>query len=177
MGEGIVILAAFPLTGGWSNLPMKPEFVPLVLRLINHAERRADVDCPAVVAPETIAEIAVSGAWGPASGRVTDEAGHATDVAFEKVGGRLLGAYERTATQGYYRVDVKGARADASHRRRRLRREPRSRGIAIAAGREEDLRQWLSGVKLTVVDASAEGPSRSMARWARGPRFVRACWG
>ena len=67
-GEGIVVLAAFPVDPRWSNLPMKPEFVPLVLRLVAHAARRADLEGPSVVAAGRPAQITADPSWAPAAG-------------------------------------------------------------------------------------------------------------
>ena len=156
-GDGLVLLAAFPATGTWSSLPLKPEFVPLVLRMVSHVERRAEFDMPSVTPPDGAAEITVAAAWNPATATVTDPAGHASDVAFQPVGTRLVGGFERTTLAGYYRVEVKGGKPN----------EPKSGTSALAvnlapeesrlaAASEEDIRRWLPGVSLRVVDASAE---------------------
>jgi hypothetical protein len=156
-GDGRVLLATFPATGSWSSLPLKPEFVPLVLRLVSHAERRAELDAPSVTPPDGVAEITATVAWNPATATVTDPAGHAGDVTFQPVGTRLVGGFERTALAGYYGVEVKGGKPN----------EPKSGKTAfavnlapeesrLAAAPEEDIRRWLPGVSLRVVDASAE---------------------
>ena len=51
-GDGRVLVTAFPLNTRWSNLPMKPEFVPLVLRMISYIRRSAEVTAPSVVAAD-----------------------------------------------------------------------------------------------------------------------------
>jgi hypothetical protein len=156
-GDGQVLLAAFPATGGWSSLPLKPEFVPLVLRMVNHVQRRAELDVPSVTPPDGAAEITVAAAWNPATATVTDPAGHGSDVAFQPLNARLVGGFERTTLAGYYRVEVKGGKPS----------EPKTGTSAfavnlapeesrLAAAGEEDVRRWLPGVSLRIVDASAE---------------------
>jgi hypothetical protein len=156
-GDGLILLAGFPATGEWSSLPLKPEFVPLVLRMVSYVGRRAELDTPSVTPPDGVAEIVVAAAWNPVTATVTDPAGHPSDVAFQPVGTRLVGGFEQTTLPGYYRVEVKGDKPG----------EPKSGTSALAvniapeesrlaAAGEEDIRRWLPGVSLRVVDASAE---------------------
>ena len=46
LGDGKVMLSAFPAHPRWGNLPLKPDFVPLMLRLVGHAEHRPEVEAP-----------------------------------------------------------------------------------------------------------------------------------
>ncbi len=62
-GEGTLILSAFPAHPRWTNLPTKPDFVPLVLRLVSHLQRRPEADAPSVVAADAVAEITAALAW------------------------------------------------------------------------------------------------------------------
>ena len=134
-GDGLVFLAAFPATGEWSNLPLKPEFVPLILRLVNHVKRRAELDAPTVVLPDGLAEITVAAAWSPVNATVTDPAGHSGELAFQQVGNWLVGGFERTTLPGYYRVEVQGGKANAAKRAGGgVRRQPRPGGIAACRG-------------------------------------------
>jgi hypothetical protein len=112
-GEGIVLLSAFPANAKWSNLPLKPEFVPLLLRMVNHVEHRPGLEAPSVVAPEGHAEIGVARDWEPVAGKVTDVAGHSSPLEFRQSDNRWLCAVEGTADKGYYTVDVKGGQAES----------------------------------------------------------------
>jgi hypothetical protein len=138
-------------------LPLKPEFVPLLLRMVNHAERRAEFEAPSVVSADGAAEIAVDAKWSPAVATITDVEGHTADVKFERAGSRLVGGFERTSLKGYYTIEVRGGRAE----------QPKSAATAFAvnlspeesqfiAADENQLRGWLPGADVKVIDASAE---------------------
>ncbi|HUY93461.1 MAG TPA: vWA domain-containing protein [Pirellulales bacterium] len=155
--DGAVLVAAFPMHAKWTNLPLKPEFVPLVLRLVNHLEHRPELETPSVVPADGVAEIAVAGEWSPLSGRVIDGEQRSTDLEFKRAGSRFVSGYEQTSQKGYYAVEVKGGRVE----------QPK-RGAAefavnlapdeseFAAASEAELSEWFPGVKLSFVDASAE---------------------
>lgn len=156
-GNGRVVISAFPLNTKWTNLPMKPEFVPLVLRMISHVKRLNDVNGPSVVPADGVAEFVVSQQWAPASGKVTDISGRVTPVAFQRSNSRLVGAFERTIEQGYYTLEVKGGRAEQPHK------GEVSFAVNLAPGESDfsrltgpQLSDMLPAVKVTTVDASAE---------------------
>ena len=71
-----MLLAGFPANAKWTNLPLNGvEFVPLMLQMVNYAQRRADAEGPDVVAADDPATFSVSNAWSPVSGEVTDPDG------------------------------------------------------------------------------------------------------
>jgi hypothetical protein len=157
-GEGIVVVAGFPANTRWTNLPMKPAFVPLVLRLVNHLAQRPDLGGPTVVSAGTAAEIAAGPSWAPAKGKVIDTVGTETPLEFQWSGTRLLGVFEGTEQKGYYTAEVMGG-DDPNHPRTGLVQ------FAVNLAREESdsqrvgqnqLREWLRDDRLTVVDASAQ---------------------
>lgn len=111
-GEGRMLIAAFPASSKWSNLPLKPEFVPLLLRMVAHVEHRPGLESPSVVPPVGKAELGVAKDWEPVRGSVTDPAGHTTPLEFRQSGSRWLTAVEQTTEKGYYRVDVRGGGND-----------------------------------------------------------------
>ena len=155
--DGAVLVAAFPAHAKWTSLPLKPEFVPLVLRLVNHLEHRAELEAPSVVPADGAAEIAVAGDWSPLSGRVIDAERHATDLQFKRAGSRFAAGFEQTAQKGYYEIEVKGGRVEQPKRgaaQFAVNLAPDESQFAAAS--EADLREWFSGVKLSFVDASAE---------------------
>jgi hypothetical protein len=157
LGDGTVILSAFPAHTRWTNLPTKPDFVPLVLRLTSHVEHRPEVDVSPVVVADGTAEISVSNTWSPAEASVKDPAGHLLAQPLERSGARLLGAFERTAERGYYTVEVRGSRLG----------QPKAATLAFAVNLapeesdftmlgEKNLHELLPGAELTYIDASAE---------------------
>ena len=181
-GDGLVLLAAFPATGQWSNLPLKPEFVPLVLRMVNHVKRRAELDAPAVVLPDGLAEITVAAAWSPVAATVTDPAGPQR---------RACVSAGRQVAGGRLRADhAAGILSRGGERRQaRTRRKAATAAFAVnlapeesqlAAASQEDIRRWLPDVSLRVVDASAEaqqqfgsvGEGTEIWRWLLAIAFV-----
>ncbi len=156
-GDGLVLLSAFPANPKWSNLPLKPEFVPLVLRMVGHVRRAAELAVPSTVPPGSPAEVVLDGSWAPALGRVTDGKGRVTPLEFERSATRLVGEFERTAEKGYYAVEVKGGRVEqpkAGSAAFAVDLAPEESDFAIA--KESQIREWLPTADLAVVDASAE---------------------
>jgi hypothetical protein len=110
-----------------------------------------------VVSAEGVAEIDVAAEWAPVEGKVTDAEQHTTEIEFSRAGSHWVGAYEATALKGYYAVNVKGGRVEQP------KRGATSFAVNLApdesefaAADEEQLREWLPGVKLSMVDATAE---------------------
>lgn len=155
--DGVVVLAAFPLSAKWTNLPLKPEFVPLVLRMVNYVEHRPDVEAPSVVPADGEAQIAVAADWEPVTAKVTDVERHTGDVDFARSGSRWLGGFEKTALRGYYNIDVRGGKVEhPKHGATAFAVNLAPEESQFAAAGEDDFREWFPGVDLKLVDASAE---------------------
>lgn len=157
LGEGIVLVAAFPVSTKWSNLPLKPEFVPLLLRMVNHVQRRPDVEVASVASAEGVTEIAVAKDWAPVSGTITDSAGQSSALAFKRSDARMVAAFEQANKKGYYTVEVNGGSSDP----------PKSGKAVIAVNvvpeesdfltiSESELRKLMPQARVTLVDASSE---------------------
>ena len=156
-GNGRVLLTAFPLNTKWTNLPMKPEFVPLVLRMIGHVKRAADVDGTLVVPADGTAEFVVSQDWAPAQGSVKDAAGRTTPVEFQRSNSRLVGAFDRTVEKGFYELEVTGGQAETLHRgvhRFAVNVAPDESNFLRLT--KPQLEAMLPSARLTTIDASAE---------------------
>jgi hypothetical protein len=156
-GDGIVLLAAFPASPKWSNLPLKPEFVPLVLRIASYVMRRSDVETPSVVPAGGVAEIAVDSRWGVATARVTEPNQRSSVVALERSEGMLAGAFENTAEKGFYAVEVTGGTNEQPRRGTlafAVNLAPDESNFAMIS--PENLRDWLPGVETKLIDASAQ---------------------
>jgi hypothetical protein len=171
LGDGTVVLAAFPAHPRWGNLPLKPDFVPLLLRLVAHAQHRPEAEVSPVVVADGAAEVAVSASWEPAEVSVQDPAGGKADVRMERSGARLLGVFEQTSRRGYYAVEARGGVGGlgpppprAGGRADLLKAASLAFAVNLAPEEsdprllgEAELRQLLpAGVRLTYVDASAE---------------------
>ena len=128
-GDGVVILAAFPATVKWTNLPLKPEFVPLVLRLVSYVTHAPDLGVPSTVPADGAAEISVAGTWAPASGKVTDAKGRGQPDPPRTLGVAAARPVRPDGRQGVLRGRGPGrpARPAAARRRRRSPSTPRPR--------------------------------------------------
>jgi hypothetical protein len=156
-GHGIVLCVAFPPSAKWSNLPLKPEFVPLVLRMASYVMRRADIESPSVVAPGNAAEIAVASQWAPVTARITDPGRRTSVITFERYEGRLAGAFENTAERGYYAVEVAGGSAEQPRKgtvQFAVNLSPDESDFAMIS--QDNLQDWMSGLDVSLIDASAE---------------------
>jgi hypothetical protein len=156
-GDGKVILTGFPANARWTNLPLNGvEFVPLMLQMVNYAQRRADAEGPDVVAADDPATFSVSNAWAPVSGEVTDPEGRKSELTFERFGGRAEAIFEGTRARGFYTAEVRGGRGD---------RRSASLSFAVNLAPEESdtarvtedrVRELLPSAAVTFVDQSAE---------------------
>jgi hypothetical protein len=156
-GDGKVILAGFPANAKWTNLPLNGvEFVPLMLQIVNYAQRRSDAEGPDVVADDDPATFSVTNAWAPVSGVVTDPDGRKTELSFERFGGRAEAIFEGTRSRGFYTAEIHGSRGD---------RRSASLSFAVNLAPEESdttrvtedrVRELLPSAKVTFVDQSAE---------------------
>lgn len=156
-GDGTVLVAAFPANARWSNLPLKPEFVPLVLRLINYAQRRGEVDAPPVALADDPTEISVAKDWAPATGTIADAAGHTRPLTFRRAESRLLATAEGGTQKGYFNIEVNaspGGQARTATATIALNLPAEESAFAPVA--EAELRELMPSVRLTMVDGTAE---------------------
>jgi hypothetical protein len=166
-GDGLVVLAAFPANAKWTNCPLKPEFVPLVLRLVGHVERRPEVETPSVVPAGGTAEISVARGWEPVEGRVTFMNGSpGPPLSFERSGSRMLAAYEKADEPGYYTVEVRGSQAKNGRAGFAVNLAPEESDFTLLG--DKQLRELLPSAKVTVVDASAEAQQLQGSLGERG---------
>jgi hypothetical protein len=166
-GDGLLVLAAFPANAKWTNCPLKPEFVPLVLRLVGHVERRPEVETTSVVPGGGTAEISVARTWEPVEGRVTYmNSSPSPPLSFERSGGRVLAAYEKTDEPGYYTVEVRGSQAKNGRAGFAVNLAPEESDFTMIG--EKQLQELLPSAKVTVVDASAEAQQLQGSLGERG---------
>ena len=176
-GKGRVLLSAVPFDATWSNLPLQPEFVPLVLRMVAHVKRRPAANVAAVVPAEGTAEISVDESWEDVSGSVVGvppsggssepsrrrpaKAGTPTTLEFERDESRFIAAFDNTAEAAFYEVNLTGGSS--------WDRKEETLAFAINTAADESHfdavnHQQLSGllpeVKLTMIDASPEAQQR-----------------
>ena len=106
VGRGRMVVTGLAVTPDWSNLPVHPAFVPLLLRAVQ--EVRPDPPAVAVesVHPYEPAPIRVEERWRRAAVQATDPSGAKTAIETVAGDGRVTGALEDTRRVGYYEFDV-----------------------------------------------------------------------
>jgi hypothetical protein len=106
IGRGRVVASGLAVTPDWSNLPVHPAFVPLLLRAVQTVRP----DPPAVAAesvhPYEPAPIRLDERWKRSVVQATDPAGTKTAIETVAGDGRVTGALEETRRIGYYEFDV-----------------------------------------------------------------------
>ena len=152
-GDGHIVLSAFPFHSKWTNLPMRPEFVPLVLRMVSHVMRQPELSGPSVVMAGGTAEFfAEEASWDPVSAKVTGPGGQISPLEqFQRSRTRLVGAFQRTVYQGFYDVEVRGGSTE------RPKEGRLSFAVNLAAG-ESDFNTLGGNLKRT--DGSVEATER-----------------
>lgn len=106
IGDGRVLVAGFPATPDWSNVPLKPEFVPIMLRSVAHLRRAASVTAPAYVNPHDPAPIHITDRWTNAQVECVDPSGKPHAVKLTRAGRQFVGAFTDTDKTGVYRFKV-----------------------------------------------------------------------
>jgi hypothetical protein len=106
LGKGRALVCGLPATPDWSNLPVHPAFVPLVLRAVQHL--RPD---PPVVAVESVracepAPVRLDVAWRRAVVQVADPTGRARALELVAGDGGAAAALDDTCRLGTYVFDV-----------------------------------------------------------------------
>jgi hypothetical protein len=156
-GDGRVLMTAFPANTRWSNLPLKPEFVPLVLRMVSYVKHRPELDGPAVVPADGRAVFVVAQSWNPVSGTIKDVRGVSTPVEFQRSESRLKGSFARTSEKGFYSLVVQGGRAEQKRQQTiqfAVNLSPEESNFETLT--EAEVKRLLPGVDVTVIDASAQ---------------------
>lgn len=161
MGTGRVVLSALPADPSWSNLPLKSEFVPLLLRTVTYARRRPPVDVLPSVRPGEPATIFLTSRLGRVQADVTTPDGHPTVVNLQRTAEGYVGAMDQTQQRGYYDLTVT------------MPDDPTA-GAAIKAGfavnldveaadfqrlSPQELSDLLTGSKLTQIASRADDPT------------------
>lgn len=157
LGDGTVILSAFPAHMRWTSLPARKDFTPLVMQLANHVARRPPVDAPSVVLADGTAEFTVNGLWGDVKAEVKTPSGRVVDQPFERNGPRLLGSFTETSERGYYTLNVKSKKLEqgkAGDTAFAVNLSPEESDFTMVG--EDQLHELLPSAKLTYADASTD---------------------
>jgi len=106
VGQGRILIASFPATPQWSNLPLKPEFVPVMLRSVAHLQRPAHATAPAAVRPHEPAVIRTTDHWPDAQLQIRNPAGVPETIKLHRSGPAMVAAYPHTDAKGYYEAEL-----------------------------------------------------------------------
>ena len=156
-GEGLVIVAGFPINAQWTNLPSnEAEFVPLMLQLVNYAQKRADVEGPAIVPADQPAEFSISNSWMPAKAIVAPPRQLGREILFTKSGARAAAVFEQTREGGFYTVELvsSGDAAKKATSAFAVNLDPSESETARVS--DEDLKTWLPNARWTFESWTAE---------------------
>jgi len=116
IGRGRVLLSGIPATPDWSNLPLKPEFVPILLRSVAYLRRPAPADATPSVRPGRPAIIRINELWSDARVQAVEPDGKSHTVVLHPSGSRRVGALTDTGQKGYYRFQIAPRTAGAPER-------------------------------------------------------------
>lgn len=155
-GRGKVLLMAFAAEPRWTNLPLRPEFVPLVLQLVRHAARRGMPTLSGAVAAGAVAHITIPETWGAVSGSVTSPAGRTTPLAFARSAHGQVAVFEPAAERGFHQVAAGQPSDPVRSWRAEFAVNIAPEESDFAAVSEAELRSFFPGADVRVVDVSAE---------------------
>ena len=102
VGQGKLLLAGFASTPSWSNLPVKSEYVPLLLRAVAYLRRPASAEAQPSVRPHMPATLHLTERWSDARVQAIDPSGKPHTIELHRTGRRWTGALLETGRKGYY---------------------------------------------------------------------------
>jgi hypothetical protein len=112
-GRGCVVVSGLPVTPDWSNLPVHPAFVPLMLRLVQHLRPAASAVAAESVHPFDPAPIRLHDSWRRAVVQAIGPEGIRRAIPLVAGDEGVTGAYDDTGAVGYYEFDVEPAAGSA----------------------------------------------------------------
>lgn len=159
LGRGRVLVMGVPAAPGWSDLPLKPEFVPLLLRAALHIQRPAEAIAPAVVQPGQTAQLQITGRWPRAQATARGPQGDEHTLDLHRSGHQRIGALHRTHQPGFYRFSI-WPRHDAAPRRAEtgFAVNPEPDQVALARADEADLRAALAPAEFVALRGEPDDP-------------------
>ncbi len=106
VGQGRILIAGFPATADWSNLPTRPAFVPMLLRGIEHVRGGGQAHTAGTVEPGRTATIHLSRDMAGATVEAIDPDERSIGVTLRRSPYGWSGALRETRRPGYYRFEV-----------------------------------------------------------------------
>jgi len=106
LGKGRVFACGLPATPDWSNLPIHPAFVPLVLRTVQHLRPEPPVTCAESVRACEPAPVRLASEWRRAVVQVQGPGGRRTALELTAGDTGASGALDDTSQLGTYEFDI-----------------------------------------------------------------------
>lgn len=106
LGRGKILAAGFPASPGWTNLPLQPVFVPLMLRSIAYLHRPPAVELPSTVTPRQPIPLRVTTRWPNSQMQAKDAQGLTTALPLMLAGDEQVGTFLQTNHKGYYTFTI-----------------------------------------------------------------------
>ena len=109
LGRGRVIVSGLAVTPDWSNLPVHPAFVPLMLRAVQHVRPEPPAVAAENVHPYDPAPVRLQDAWRRAVVQATSPSGGRRAIDTVAGDDGVTGALDDTRTVGFYEFDIEPA--------------------------------------------------------------------
>lgn len=106
LGRGRVIVSGLAVTPDWSNLPVHPAFVPLMLRAVQYVRPEPPAVAAESVHPYDPAPVRLQDAWRRAVVQATSPAGGRRAIDTVAGDDGVTGALDDTRTVGFYEFDI-----------------------------------------------------------------------
>ena len=106
LGRGRVIVSGLAVTPDWSNLPVHPSFVPLMLRAVQHVRPEPPAMAAESVHPYDPAPVRLQDAWRRAVVQATSPSGGRRAIDTVAGDDGVTGALDDTRTVGFYEFDI-----------------------------------------------------------------------
>ncbi|MCC6580815.1 MAG: VWA domain-containing protein [Phycisphaeraceae bacterium] len=113
VGAGKLLLTSFPASPAWSNVPLKPEFVPLLLRSVEYLRRMPRAAVASVVPPGEPAVVTLTSRWSHAQVDAVTPAGQTLPLTLHRDGDHFVAAVLQTDEKGPYIVTIHPRASDA----------------------------------------------------------------
>ncbi len=105
-GRGHIMVAGFAATANWSNVPLKAEFVPLLLRAVSQLRRASPIVVVNAVRPHEPARIQLGDDWDGAGVEAITPDGRPHAIELHRSDDQVVGALLQTDKAGYYTFHV-----------------------------------------------------------------------
>ncbi|MEX0654774.1 MAG: BatA domain-containing protein [Phycisphaeraceae bacterium] len=159
LGMGRMLVLGVPATPAWSNLPLKPEFVPLMLRSVAHLQRVPDVTAPTAVSPGQPAPVRMTDRWPRAQVQAIGPDGRRHAIELHRSGRQRVGALLATQRPGDYTFEVLPRHDEAAERiELGFAVNMETAGASFAMADEDAVRQAMAPAEIAYLRGSADDP-------------------